>query len=92
MFSQVFVNKNNKYALRFLWFTNGNIQHQPLSIVREVTFLGQNHHHSVPLNTLRKKVNDNLTGAGQRVTEAVVKNIYVDDSCLSCPSEQEAVN
>ena len=40
---------------------------------------------------LRQTVNDNVTGADSDVVNVVKRNTYVDDLCLSCPTEEEGV-
>ena len=92
MFLQVLVDKNNRDALRLLWFKDGNLEQQPIEYrMRSHTFWAK----SLPCcaaSTLRRTARDNLTDASQRVAKVVVKNMYADNLCLSCPSEQEAVD
>ena len=39
---------------------------------------------------LRMTGSENATGAKQNVVNAVMKNVYVDDVCVSCVTESEA--
>ena len=40
---------------------------------------------------LRKTVSDNITAPDSDVVNVVKRNTYVDDLCLSCPTEEEGV-
>ena len=92
MFSQVLVDKNDQDALQFLWFKDGNLQQQPIEYRMQSHVFQEKSLLCCATCVLQRTASDNLTGARQRITEVVVKNIYVDDLCLSCHSEQEAVD
>ena len=92
VFSQVLVDENDRDALRFLRFKDGDLQQQPIEYHMRSHVFGAKSSPCFAAYALRRTASDNLTGASQRVTKAVAKNIYVDNLCLSCHSEQEAVD
>ena len=92
MFSQVLVDDNDRDALRFFWFKDGDLQPQLIEYRMRSRVFGAKLSPCCAACALRRTASDNLTGASQRVMEAVEKNMYVDDLCLSCHSEQEAID
>ena len=90
MFSQVFVDKGDRDALRFLWFA-GNDFTQPL-----VEYQMQTHVFGATCSpcftafALRRTATDNVVGVNDDTVQTVLRNIYVDDLCRSCATVEEA--
>ena len=90
MFSQVFVNENDRDALRFLWFA-GNDFSQPL-----VEYQMQTHVFGAKCSpccaafALRRTATDNAVGVDDDTVRTVMRNIYVDDLCKSCATTEDA--
>ena len=91
MFSQVLVDEQDRDALRFLWFENNDL-HQPVVTYRMRTHVfGAKCSPCCAAFALRMVASDNTTNADPDTVQAVLKNIYVDDLCVSCPIESGAI-
>ena len=84
MFSQVFVDKGDRNALRFLWFA-GNDFTQPLVEYQMQTHVfGAKCLPCCAVFALRRTATDNVVGVNDDTVQTVLRNIFVDDVCKSC--------
>ena len=91
MFSQVLVDEQDRDALRFLWFKDGDLK-QPLQELRMRSHVfGAKSSPCCAAFALRQTALDNVVDAEKDVVDTVVSDIYVDDWCKSCSHEQEAI-
>ena len=91
MVLQVLVAEDDRDALRFLWFEDHDLDGRIVEYqMRSYVFKAK----SSPCcaaYALRKVASDNETNADVDAVETIRSNIYVDDLCKLCPTEQEAV-
>ena len=90
MFSQVFVDRRDQDAFRFLWYPNHDLSAQPVDFRMRTHVFGAKSSPCCAAYALRTTATDNLTGASEEVVRAVFKNVYVDDVCCSCKSVDAA--
>ena len=90
MFSQVFVDRRDQDAFRFLWYPNHDLSVQPVDFRMRTHVFGAKSSPCCAAYALRATATDNLTGASEEVVRAVFKNVYVDDVCCSCKSVDAA--
>ena len=90
MFSQVFVDEKDRDAYRFVWFPDGDISKSPHDYCMQTHVFGARCSPCCAAFALRKRAEDNLTGADEKTLIAVRNNIYVDDLCVSCDNIEEA--
>ena len=90
MFSQVMVEEADRDALRFLWYLDDDISQAPVVYRMKTHVFGAKSSPCCAAFALRMTGSENATGAKQNVVNAVMKNVYVDDVCVSCVTESEA--
>lgn len=90
MFHQVRVSKSDIDFLRFLWWTDGNIEQDPIDYRMLVHLFGAASSPSCASFALRRTAEDNLHMRSQ-VTNTIMHNFYVDDCLTSLPTVQDAV-
>ena len=92
MFSQVFVDKCDQDAFRFLWYPNDDLSQDPVDYRMQTHVFGARSSPCCAAYALRATAMDNLTNADDHVVRTVFKNIYVDDVCCSCKSVDAAIS
>ena len=92
MFSQVLVEENDREALRFLWYPDGYYNQPPATCRMRTHVFGAKSSPCCAAFALRMNGVENATSACEGAVNAVMKSVYVDDVCLSCVSEQEAID
>ena len=92
MFSQVFVDKCDQDAFRFLWYRNDDLSQDPVDCRMQTHVFGARSSPCCAAYALRATAMDNLTNADDLVVRTVFKNIYVDDVCCSCKSVDAAIS
>ena len=91
MFSQVLVAEDDRDALRFLWSKDHDLDGPIVEYQMRSHVFGAKSSPCCAAYALRKVTSDNETNADVDAVETIRSNIYVDDLCKSCPTEQEAV-
>ena len=91
MFSQVLVAEDDRDALRFLWFEDHDLDGPIMEYQMRSHVFGAKSSPCCAAYALRRVASDNETNADIDAVETIRSNIYVDDLCKSCPTEQEAV-
>ena len=91
MFHQVNVPPDDSNALRFLWWTDGELTNTPEEYQMKVHLFGATSSPSCAGFCLRKTAKDNKKYYGPEVAETVMRNFYVDDCLKSAPDEESAV-
>ena len=87
----MFVSEEDRDALWFLWYQDGDLE-QPLVTYRmKVHLFGNISSPSVALFALRRTAEDNETNAYEKVIHAVYKNFYADDLCKFFSTAKEAL-
>ena len=79
-------------ALRFLWWSNGDLDEQPEEYEMRVHLFGGASSPSCANFALKKKAKDNEEDFSPNVIETVERNFYVDDCLKSVREEDEAVD
>ena len=85
-FSQVFVDRCDQDAFRFLWYPNDDLSQDPVDYRMHTHVFGARSSLCCAAYALRATAIDNLTNADDHMERTVFKNIYVDDVCCSCKS------
>ena len=83
MFYQVFVDRADRDAFRFLWFPDGDLSQQPVSHRMNVHIFGCTSSPSVAAFALRKTALDNEAEVSAEAVSFVNHDFYVDDMCTS---------
>ena len=91
MFYQVFASKQDRDALRFLWYPDGNLEKAPADHRMNVHVFGSTSSPSAAAFALRRVAEDNASNVDPFMVETVLKNFYVDELCKSCSSVDETV-
>ena len=92
MFSQVLVEEADREALRFLWYPDNDYNQPPVCYRMRTHVFGAKSSPCCAAFALRMTGVVNATGACEGAVNAVLKSVYVDDVCLSCVSEKEAID
>ena len=92
MFFQVKVRKEDQNLLRFLWWTDGNMENKPKEYCMTVHLFGAGSSPACANFALRRTADDNESEYGVTVADTLRKNFYVDDVLKSSPTEDEAVD
>ena len=92
MFFQVKVRKEDQNLLRFLWWTDGNMENKPKEYCMTVHLFGAGSSPACANFALRRTADDNESEYGVTVADTLTKNFYVDDVLKSSPTEDEAVD
>ena len=90
MFSQVMVDENDRDSLRFLWYPDNDLTQNAITYRMRTNVFGAKSSPCCAAFALRRTASENVTGASQDVVDAVLRNIYVDDMCVSCITEKDA--
>ena len=92
MFHQVQVDPKDTSALRFLWWSEGNMDEEPTEYNINVHVCGATSSPTCASFCLRQVARE-FGHMHQPLTSEIVKhNFYVDDCLFSCESETEAIN
>lgn len=91
MFHQVRVPEEDRDFLRFLWWSDRDVNEEPLEYRMTVHLFEAVSSPSCASYALRKTADDNQSDFGHEVTKAVKRNFYVDDCLKSSATEGEAV-
>jgi len=92
MFHQVRVPYKDCNALRFYWWTAGDIEQEPEEYQMVVHLFGAVSSPSCASFALRKTALDNKQDYNDSVVNTVLNNFYVDDCLKSLPNAQEAIS
>ena len=91
MFHQVFVAPEDRGALCYLWWPNGDLSKGPKTYQMLVHIFGAKSSPSVAGYALRKMAKDNEKDFSQEAVDAVLKDFYVDDLLKSFAASERAV-
>ena len=92
MYHQVRVNPSDIDALRFLWYSNNDLQQEPVEYQMLVHIFGGIWSASCANYALQRTATDNIENYDAQTIETIKKNFYVDDCLKSVGSEDRAVN
>ena len=92
MFHQVRVRPEDCDALRFLWWSDNDINRDPEEYQMMVHLFGSISSPSCANFTLRRTAEDNSNHFNPEVVKTVKRNFYVDDCLKSAENEQTAMN
>ena len=92
MFSQVFVDKRDQDAFRFLWHPDDDLTEEPLDFRMRTHVFGAESSPCCAAYALRATAKDNLIGASEDVVSSVFRNVYADDVCCSYKSTDIAID
>ena len=92
MFHQVHVTPENRGALCYLWWPNGDISREPKTYQMLVHIFGAKSSPSVAGYALRKTAKDNEQDFSGEVVDAVFRDCYVDDLLKSFADAEHAIN
>ena len=91
MFHQVRVSIEDCNALRFLWWTDGDLSQDPTEYQMLVHLFGAKSSPSCASFALRKTAEDHRDSFSSQAVNTVYRNFYVDDCLKSVPSTEEAI-
>jgi len=91
MFYQVRVTEDDRDALRFLWFKDGELDADVEEFQMNVHLFGGASSPSCANFALHKTAKDNSGEFSQEAVETVMKNFYVDDCLKSVATERAAI-
>ena len=91
MFHQVLVAPEDRGALCYLWWPNGDLSKGPKTYQMLVHIFGAKSSPSVARYALRKTAKDNEKDFSQEAVDAVLKDFYVDDLLKSFADSERAV-
>ena len=92
MFHQVNVKEQDREALRFLWWPEGDLSKEPVEHQMTVHLFGATSSPSCCSYALKKTAEDNKQDFSKQVIDTVNRDFYVDDCLKSLPMKEEAVN
>lgn len=92
MFHQVSVKPEDREALRFLWWPEGDLTKDPVEYQMTVHLFGATSSPSCCSYALKKTAEDNQREFSKDVVDTVSRDFYVDDYLRSLPTKEEAVN
>ena len=85
MFHQVKVSDKDRDALRFLWWSDGNMEKPPTEYCMTVHLFGATSSPSCAAYSLRCTASENADYFSQETVKTVERNFYVDDLLKSVP-------
>ena len=91
MFHQIRVHPNDCDALRFLWWTNGNLAETPVPYQIIVHLFGATSSPSCAAFSLRQTAYDFGKDFDPSIASIVLHNFYVDDCLCSVPSVSKGI-
>ena len=91
MFNQIRVNPSDRDALRFLWWSQGNLNDEPSIYRMTVHLFGAKSYPSCASFCLRQTAKEFGKYYDPQISEIVFENFYVHDCLISVESEQRAV-
>ena len=91
MFHQVFVPKDERKFLRYLWWPDLDFSKEPKVYEMQVHLFGATSSPSVCSYALRKTADDNSSDFSDSAVDSVWKDFYVDDFVKAFPDESEAI-
>ena len=92
MYYNFYVAPQHRDYLRFLWWPGGDMARDPVEYRMKVHIFGAISSGGVASYGLRKMVESSGAGVSDRVRDFVCKDFYVDDGCVSVPSDSEALS
>ncbi|KAK6165334.1 hypothetical protein SNE40_022281 [Patella caerulea] len=92
MFHSFFVNKNHRDFLRFLWFSEDNLESQIVEHRMNVHLFGNGPSPAVATFGLRKAAEDKHHKHSEKVQKFIREDFYVDDGVYSCDTTSEAID
>ncbi|XP_064641320.1 uncharacterized protein LOC135496114 [Lineus longissimus] len=87
MFNQVLVEENDRDALRFLWWDNGDLTKEPRTHRMKSHLFGGVWSPSAANYAIKRAADDNKNDFSLDAVETVKKNFYVDDCLKSVPRD-----
>ena len=91
MFHQVRVQEEDRDALRFLWWPDGDLDKEPATFCMTVHLFGATSSPSCAAFAMKRTIEDNAEMFQPEVAKTVERNFYVDDCLKSVTSEKEAI-
>ncbi|XP_068213687.1 uncharacterized protein [Palaemon carinicauda] len=92
MFHCFLLRKDHRNYLRFLWHKDNDIDNGLVEYRMRVHVFGNSTSPAVATLGLRKTAQASGKDFGNRVTQFVSRNFYVDDGLTSCTIKEEAIN
>ncbi|XP_068209384.1 uncharacterized protein [Palaemon carinicauda] len=92
MFHCFLVREDHRNYLRFLWHKDNDIDNDLVEYRMRVHVFGNSTSPAVATLGLRKTAQASGKDFGNRVTQFVSRNFYVDDGLTSCTTKEEAIN
>ena len=92
MFYQVYVNKEHRNLLRFLWWEEGDLNRDPVEYRMTVHLFGATSSPGCANAALKTTANDAELECGSRAAKFVRNNFYVDDGLTPLPTPEDAVS
>ena len=92
MFYQVKVPNDQRDLLRFLWWTNGDVERGVVECRMHAHIFGATSSPAVAKYALRQTALDNAESFSSQVVETFMRSFYVDDCLKSVPSVLEAIS
>ncbi|XP_068210594.1 uncharacterized protein [Palaemon carinicauda] len=92
MFHCSLVREDHRNYLRFLWHKDNDIDNDLVEYRMRVHVFGNSTSSAVATLGLRKTAQASGKDFGNRVTQFVSRNFYVDDGLTSCTTKEEAIN
>ena len=91
MFHQVFVSPEDRGALCYLWWPDGDLMKDPKTYQMLVRIFGATSSPSICGYALRRKAEDNRKDFSSETIYAVMRDFYVDDLLKSFETTSQAV-
>ena len=91
MFHQVFESPEDRGALRYLWWPDGDLMKAPKTFQMLVHIFGATSSPSICGYALRRTAADNSEGFSAETVDAVMRDFYVDDLLKSFETTSQAV-
>lgn len=91
MFHQVRMSPEDRSALHFLWWPDGDMDQEPEELMMSVHLFGGISSPSCANYALKRTAADNKADFSHETIRTVERNFYVDDCLKSVESEQDAV-